>query len=157
MFEYKIGDKVYVQKKLVFGQIRQLLDLLKGIEIPAEADTMHIIDALGPKISKALAIVLTEKGKSPKDKDLDALAEEIQFNIEPETLLKVVEDFFDCNPVRSLLNELSRVMRKIEKHFNQATQLKKSFASLQEETLPEEMKSSGDTPQKKPDPTLTTG
>ena len=61
---YEIGGKTYTQKPLVLGQVRQLLDLLANVSIPADATAVGLINAIGDKLSLAIAIVLAEPGKS---------------------------------------------------------------------------------------------
>ena len=49
-FKYQIANKTYVQRPLVLGQIRQLLGILKDIDLPKEADPVSIAVALGDKL-----------------------------------------------------------------------------------------------------------
>jgi hypothetical protein len=72
MYKYQIGDKTYVQKKLVLGQWRQLLDLLKGLSVPQDLDAREIVSVFGDKLPYAPAIVLVEEGKSLREKDIVA-------------------------------------------------------------------------------------
>ncbi len=107
---YQIGGTTFEQRPLVLGQIRQLMAVLQGMEIPAGSGRLQIIDALGTRLEQALAVVLTEQGKSLRDKDLDALAAELEFSITHEQIIEVVEDFFTCNPIVSLLTRLTEAM-----------------------------------------------
>ncbi len=143
VFEYTIGGKKYVQKKLVLGQIRQLTNLLDGIAIPENSDTTAWVLALGSKISEALAIVLTEENASLADKDLAQNTKEIEFNIEPELVVEVVEDFFGCNPIASILGKLTGMIGNVVETTEKMTGLKDSASSSPGETLPDEEKSSG--------------
>lgn len=145
VYKYQIGDKTYVQKKLVLGQWRQLLDLLKGLSIPQDLGAREIVPVFGDKLSHALAIVLTEEGKHVRNKDMIALASELEFAIEPEMVLQVVEDFFDCNPIPSLLKRMSGIMGKISGKVG-ATGSKMSASSSPTETSPNGTPSSGDIP-----------
>lgn len=144
-YTYKIGDKTYLQKALVLGQWRQLLDLMQGLSIPQNLDVAGMISVFGNKLSYALAIVLTEEGTSARDKDMVALASEIEFVIGPELVLQVVEDFFDCNPIPSLLKRMSGIMGKISGKVG-ATGSKMSASSSPTETSPNGTPSSGDIP-----------
>ncbi len=150
-FTYTIGGKKYVQRPLVLGQVNQLMQLLKGMVIPERLDIMLLISLMGDRLSKALAIILIEDGcTSLKDRDLDVLAAEISFNVETETAIKVVEDFFDCNPIVSLLERLSGMTEKIrkvvdEKKISSAA----SSSSLPEATSQKETPSSGAIPSPK--------
>jgi hypothetical protein len=121
--KYEIGGKNYIQKPLVLGQIRQLLEVLKGVTIPANSDTLALVNAMSDRLPAALAVVLIPEGLSSlRDKDLDALALEIAFAITPEQTLGVVEDFFDCNPLPSLLNRLGMAAGKIKQQMTPKTE-----------------------------------
>ncbi len=111
-FKYQIGGKTYIQKPLVLGQVKQLNALLDGMVIPKDISVSGLIKLLGDKLPLALAIVLTEKGKHPKDKDIEALAKELEFEIDADTTSKVVEDFFDCNQIVSLIERIQGVINK---------------------------------------------
>ncbi len=138
MFVYEINGKKYVQTPLVWGQVRQLMNLLKGLEIPTGAGAMELIDVIGEKLPQALAIVLTEEGTSVKNKDLTALASEFDFDIPLGIMIKVIEDFFECNPTASYLETVARLIGGITGQTSLETPLKKSESSSAEETLPSE-------------------
>ncbi len=110
---YEIGDKIFVQAPLVLGQWKQLLDLLKTVNLSLEGGVARIANELGPSLPRALAIVLTEEGKSPREKDLDALADELMFLITPETVIDVLADFFVCNPIPSMLDRFGGMVGSI--------------------------------------------
>lgn len=112
-YTYEFGGKTYIQRPLVLGQLRQLLKVLKNVEIPGDATALGLIEAFGDKIQDVLAVVLTEQGTSLKDKNLTALADDLAFSVTPETAFQVCEDFFSCNPVSSLLERLTGAMGKI--------------------------------------------
>ncbi|WP_298434585.1 hypothetical protein [Geobacter sp.] len=149
---YEIDGKVYLQRPLVLGQIRQLMPILEGVAIHPQSDAMQLIGALGDKMPKALAVVLTPEGTSVRDKDLQALAEEIEFGISPEQVFVVVEDFFDCNPIASLLEKLSGAMVKIVAKLPQKIGSSPSSASSPTETLPAGTLFFGDSPPESADP-----
>jgi hypothetical protein len=113
--QYQIGEKVYIQKPLVLGQIKQFLTILQGIQLPATMDVMGIITALGDNLPKALAIVLIEApGDVPlKDRDITTIAAEIEYLVDLETAVKVAEDFFVCNPIASLYERISGMAKQI--------------------------------------------
>ncbi|NPU85554.1 MAG: hypothetical protein HPY65_13840 [Syntrophaceae bacterium] len=163
--QYEIGDKVYVQKPLVLGQIRQLLETLIDFRIPAEFTSAELINLLGSRLPAVLAVVLTEKDRSPKGKDLSAFADELEFTVSAETALKVVDDFFVCNPISSLFERMSGMMGKVAEGLQgriddlferiadriMAEMLKRigsktSSAPSPAETSPDETRSSGDSP-----------
>lgn len=133
--KYDIGGKIYVQRPLVLGQTRQLLRLLGGLELPGNLEIRSVIETLGESLPAALAVVLTEEGKNPKDKDLEALASELEFEITLDQTAQVVEDFFGCNPLPSLLDKLTEAAGKIGAGMK-AMPLKNSASSLPAETLP---------------------
>ncbi len=81
-------------------------ELLKEVKIPTDAGALGLIEALGDKLPAALAIVLTEDGKSPKHKDLAVQAEEMAFGVTPEMALEVIDHFFVMNPIASLLSRI---------------------------------------------------
>jgi hypothetical protein len=111
--KYVIGGNTYIQRPLVLGQLKQLLDVLKGITIPADMETIALVDALGGRLPKALAVVLNPEGLPLREKDIDDLAVEIEFAITLEQTVEVVEDFFACNPLPSLLSKLGMAAGKI--------------------------------------------
>jgi hypothetical protein len=121
---YAIGDKMFTQRALVLGQVNQLTGIMKGITFPADIDAVKMIALLSDKLPAALAIVLldtdsvTDKTKREvaeylSSRDLDALAKEIAFMVDPETTIKVIEDFFDCNPIPSLLARFTAFAGKV--------------------------------------------
>ena len=110
---YEFGGKVYVQNKLVWGQVKQLSFVVKDISFEGELTVQYLIDLLGDKLSSALAIVLVEEGKSLKDKDIAVLSEEIENTIPVDVMFQVIEDFFTCNPIASLLERLTGMMEKV--------------------------------------------
>jgi hypothetical protein len=142
--EYAIGDKAWQQRPLVLGQVKQLLDVLKGLEIPEGVGPTEIIGILGDRLPLALAIVLTEKGKSPRGKDLSAAAGELEFSITPEQILEVIADFFSCNPLSSVLERLAGLMDDLGRTMA-TTKIgsPKSASSSAPETSPGATESSG--------------
>jgi len=113
-YEYQIDNKTYVQKPLVLGQIEQLSTLLNGLEIKTDMQPEDIISVLKEKIPQALAIVLCEKGEKLKDKDIESFAKELKFAIDLDLTMDVITDFFECNPIVSLLKKLRDQAEKIK-------------------------------------------
>ena len=109
-YSYKIGETTYTQKPLVLGQYRLLMNLLKGINIPSDFDIIPLVTALGDKLSQAIAIVLNPIGIPLKDKNIEELTTEIEFEIDPDTVFTVVTDFFVCNDLPSLLKKMNKVI-----------------------------------------------
>lgn len=140
-YTYKIDEKTYVQRTLVLAQVRQLLDLLQGMQIPGNLDALGLVSLLGDRLPLLLAVVLTEKGKSAKNKDLPALADELEYAISPEQTITVIEDFFGCNPLSSILTRLAGMAEKITAQIG--TGSPSSPASSAPETSPDATGSSG--------------
>ncbi len=145
MPEYSINEKTYYQNKLVLGQWRQLLDILKGLTIPGNVDVLGMVDILGDRLPLALAVVLNPEGVALKDKDLPALADELEYTISADAVIKVIEDFFECNPLPSILAKLSQAAGILDGMMTK-TQSTPSSSSSPPETSPGEIASSGDTP-----------
>ena len=120
-YKYEIGGVVYEQKKLVLGQINQLIGLLKEVNIPAEATAMNLITALGDKLPLAIAIVLHKPEVKLKDKDIKEVADEIEFEMSPELALEVIEDFFDLTHISSLLEKVGKTVEKVEEKMKMET------------------------------------
>lgn len=141
---YEIDGTTYEQRPMVLGQIRQLMSVLQGLKIPADGGSLQVIAALGGRLGEALAVVLTEQGKSLRGKDLAALATELEFTISPDQTIDVVEDFFTCNPIASLLQRLTTAMGGITGGMmGMVTGSKTPASSSLEETSPAEETSSG--------------
>ncbi|MDA8104657.1 MAG: hypothetical protein M0Z71_04690 [Nitrospiraceae bacterium] len=155
-FKYTIGGKTYMQRPLVLGQIMQLMALLKGLVIPKGIGALGLVSLLGDRLPEAIAVVLVPEGVVLKDKDISALAEDIGFEIEPDTAIEVVENFFDLNPLSLILQKLSGMAEKIAGKIV-ATSSVTSSASSPGETLPDGTKSYGDTPTKSASPISATG
>jgi hypothetical protein len=98
VMKYEINGKKYIQKPLVIGQIKQIAGLLNDFQMKEAPSTMDFISALGDKLPNFFAIILVEEGKSPKDKDLNLMAKELE-QCSLETAIKVIDDFFSCNPL----------------------------------------------------------
>jgi len=110
---YEIDGRKFVQRPLVWGQIRQLLSVLDGVEFRQGMTTLELIKLLGDKIPDALSVVLTEQGQSIREKDLTALADFLGFSTPVETVVTVIEDFFDCNPTGSYLEKVNEALGKV--------------------------------------------
>ena len=131
---YEIGGKIYEQRELSFGQLKQLAVVLEGITPPEEPNIKQFIMAIGDQLDHALAVVLTEKGTHPADKDLSALAKDLAFSISPTQVLDVVEDFFTINPVADLLKRLTGLVPGLVALHPAAIRPKSLSSSSQEET-----------------------
>ena len=173
-FKYEIDGRTYLQRPLVLGQIDQLIECLEGMAMPQSFSPIAIKQALGEKFYTALAVVLIpvppgvepSGGKAPakastpisellKNKDVPALAEELRWSIDHETTLEVIDHFFECNPIASILNRLTEAMLRMSVGAGLAPARKAAPASPDngsgilssssvKETSPSETKSSGD-------------
>ncbi|MCF6267634.1 MAG: hypothetical protein L3J57_13975 [Desulfuromusa sp.] len=141
---YEIAGKTYEQRPLVFGQWQQLNRIIDGLEIPAALTPRSLTGAFADRLDQILAVVLTEKDKSPRDKDLAQLAEHLAFEMSPEQVAEVVTDFFDCNPIHSVLNLVVGITEKITSTVTQATGSNNASLCSLEETGLNETKSSGE-------------
>jgi hypothetical protein len=161
---YKIGGKDYSQKKLVLGQIRQLLCLMKEsgllqgkeILIPTNISTKDLVDFLSDKgemLSKWISIILKEDRIPLSEKNLGAMTSEIDFSIEMEQAMEVIRDFFDFLNLISLSEKLVTMMVEIESQIMNQIGLEKPASSSQEEISPSETLSSGDLQSKNASPT----
>ena len=152
-FSYTIGGKKFVQRPLVLGQILLLTTLLKGLPEMMSLGPNALITTMGHRMPDALAIALIPEDSKMSDKSNEGkrrfLAEEISFSIDADTVVKVVEDFFDCNPIVSLMEKLSGATEKIAGQIKElkTKQSTPSAQSSPEETSPSATTSSGDIPQ----------
>jgi hypothetical protein len=162
---YEVEGRKYTQKKLVLGQIAQLMELLKETTIPSllllsrdndnpglSINADGISRLLGEKLPRAVAIAIAEEGVPLADKDLDQLESHVRWNFDPETTMKVVEDFFTCNPIVSLLEMYVGMMKKMKESIVK-TGSKKSVSCSPGETSRSAAGSSGDTPPQSADRT----
>ncbi len=118
---YKIGEKEFEIKPLVIGQVFDLLKILENIRIPenvAEISIPQMVDILGPRVSRALAIVLVETGKDPFEylstRDLDQVEKYLQYQMTPDLALEVIGDFFEGNHFSLLLKSMNTGMDRIK-------------------------------------------
>ena len=145
-FKYEIGGRVLYQKPLVLGQVKQLIFILKGLVLPYSLTVAGIVMALGDKAPQALAILLNEENVSLKDKKVEEIQDLIEENLDIEQTIKVIEDFFDCNPIASISEAMIGLTNKVQTTMIQASSLTGSALSSQEGISQKEMISSGDTP-----------
>lgn len=109
---YEIGGKTYIQKALVLGQISQLTALLGDVSFFTGYGPMGIISALGDKLPRAVAIVLTPEGVPLKSKNISEVEDAVS-ELDPLITVQVVEDFFICNPVVAIFERLTGMAEKI--------------------------------------------
>jgi hypothetical protein len=146
MFEYEIGGRKFVQKALVLGQVKLLINTIKGVTLPRDATPASLVIALGDKVSDVLAIVLSEEGIPLKNKKLRDVQDLIEEHLSIEQSIGMVEDFFDCNPIASISEAMIGLAKKVEQVMTAKVSKEPSTESaspLVEETLPSETISSG--------------
>ena len=148
VFEYEIGGKKYTQEALVWAQIKQLKNLLSGTRMPEDLNVMSVIDTFEEAMPKAVAIVLREDGQKLKEKNIDDLAEMFEEHLELETMVDVVENFFLCNRIGSLLQKIGKVFGNLTNKID-LTSLTEQLQHSQKETSQKKTKSSGNTHRKK--------
>jgi hypothetical protein len=118
---YEFGGRKYAQAKMVWGQVKQLNAVIKGIQFPASGLTVPaIVELLGEEVPMVLAIILTEEGTSIKDKNLDALAADFEYGIPLDIIIQVFEDFFEINPITSVLEKLAIGVQSMRKKMEMA-------------------------------------
>ena len=144
MPEYTINGTLYTQSALVLGQWRQLLNILKDVAVPADASAGQLAVILGDRLPAAFAVVLNPAGVSLRDKDLRAVADDLEFALSTETAIQVIEDFFVCNPLSSLLERIGGVAGNLAPAETGTTPLTGLWSSSAGGTSPSGTASSGE-------------
>lgn len=114
MYEYEIEERKFVQKPLVWGQVKQMKTFVSEIKVDSNFNPIDALDLLGDNIPKFCAIVLREVGQNPKDKDVEELARFFEEALDVGTSMQVVEDFFVCNPTDLISRNLLGLARTIK-------------------------------------------
>ncbi|GAB6191153.1 hypothetical protein [Desulfocastanea catecholica] len=147
--KYTIGGKVYTQRIMVLGQIRQLTEAIGGVEIPAGARLGNIAGILGDRLPHCAAAVLQPEGVEHQDKDVAAMAKEFTEHLDIATAGRVIDDFFVLTPATTLAEMIGRlggVLRMIAAGTKAtATGSNSSSSSSPVETSPSGPTSSGAT------------
>lgn len=143
--KYDCGGKTYVQRPLVWGQWMQLMDVLKDIQLPNVIEPAVLINVLKDRLMPLLAIVLTEEGQPVKGKDLSALADELSFVLTPDQIFDVVSDFFDINPMHSLLEKLKNASGKMGSLIGSTEALTKESSSSEPLSISQQETSGAET------------
>jgi len=108
-FIYIINGKEYVQKKLVLMQWNQLLKVIEGVSFTLDSSPTSMVYQLGERVPEALAIVLCETNISIREKNIESVKEDMEL-ADIDIAVKVIEDFFGCNPIVSLLEKFQGLM-----------------------------------------------
>lgn len=127
-FEYEVNGNRYLQRRLVYGQIIQLNEVVKGIRFPVRPNPAgpeqppvvsmvpaDWVEALGATLIEVLGVALIPEDGKLEDKDPAALARELRWSLDAETTMQAAEDFFDCNPLSSLSDLGERATRLLAK------------------------------------------
>jgi len=69
-----------------------------------------ITGMIGESMDTAIAIMICEEGKSLKEKNIDKLAEAIRYELDMDTSMQIVEDFFLLNDLTSLVTRVAGIM-----------------------------------------------
>lgn len=107
--KYTIDGKIYIQRPIVLGQLVMLIEELQGMEIN-DMSAIGLIRGLGGRLPLAMAIVLTPDGIRIKDKDVPAVADELERTLDIDTAMEVIEDFFSFNPISSISRRMKGAM-----------------------------------------------
>ena len=112
---YEIGDRPFIQRPLVLGQVEQLLEALKGARFPLDSDNRAgMIIALADRLPAVMAVVLTPLGQKDEleAKDLAGIAGHLARTCDLKLATEVVEDFFALTPVFSIYERIAALMSK---------------------------------------------
>jgi hypothetical protein len=103
-----VDDREFIQRKLVLAQMEQLVERLKDVKWPdfGNFNLLSFYEAIGSRLPVAMAIILTEKGSNPKEKDIDALTDDMRFGLPLEESIRALKDFFLLNPTASIAASL---------------------------------------------------
>lgn len=97
---YLIGEREFFLANLVIGQWQQLSELSVNTETFIKNDTVETDNIVKNilkhiPVARFIAIILNEKGKLLKDKDIDELEDYLMWNIEPDLAGGIITDFLD--------------------------------------------------------------
>lgn len=144
---YTINGKQYQLQRLVLAQVKQFIEFMKVLpwaEIPADFNLMGLLGAIGDDLPRGLAIILVEKGTSPRDKDLEALTEDFRDSVDVDLATEIMLDFFEQNRVGSILERWAPVVKNRLKTIQEEMTLsKESPSSSPGEISANEKESSG--------------
>lgn len=140
--KYQIGGRTYVQRPLVLGQWQQLMDVAATVQLPAVLDMTAMTIALGKKIQDALAVILTEEGQKPENKDLAEVAKHLQFNIDGEMITEVIDHFLELQG-RTFYQRLPAIREKLRALWRKPDGSQNSVSQSQGAISPKETGVSG--------------
>jgi len=123
---------------------------MRGIAIPSDLNPISLVTALGENLFAVMAVIITEEGLTPRDKDISQLAVEIEYGVTPETAIEVIAHFFELNPIPSLLNHLWALTAQIKEKLTEIG-LTNSASLSAAGTSPDETGSFGISPSERQD------
>lgn len=139
---YEIGGRRFIQRSLVWGQAKQILKEIEGVELPSEYSVQDILKILEGKLPSLIAIVLIPEGETARTKDNKAITEFFEWEMSIDQMAAVVEDFFGCNPIplwfEKVTSKLGTGTQGLEKYLGKETGLTETSPSSAEETSPSE-------------------
>lgn len=103
-----IDGRQFVQRRLVLGQMEQLVDVMRDVKWPSfdNFNLLSFYEAIGGKLPVALAVVLVESGKDLREKDVDSLADDLRYSMPLDEGVRALKDFFVLNPTASIARSL---------------------------------------------------
>jgi hypothetical protein len=125
--KYEIGDRTFIQRPLLIGQVIPLIENLQGIELKS-MDPKSIMGALGPRLTKILAVLLIPEGVRPKDRDLDEIQAHLDDYLAATTATEIMTDFFVFTPPSSLLSAVKALIDQGSESLKMVTDLSGSSA-----------------------------
>jgi hypothetical protein len=150
--KYTLNGKTYVQRALVLGQIRQLAAVLNSLIFPPDLSALQILVVIGDQLPAAAACVLRDEngsipwirtemiGNNPviscDPERFSAHVLEIADVLTAEAAVKVIEDFFGCNPIASLWEKLSGIEQKLRQAKTAAASLTRQSSESPAGTSP---------------------
>jgi len=134
--KYVIGEKTFIQRRLVWGQVKQLIKEIEGVELPSSPTPRDILTVFEAKLPRLVGIMLIPEGQTAKSKNIDEMIELFEWELGVDQIMEIIEDFFDCNPIPLWLEKVNKGMGKltsgIESFSGKETGLTEMLQSSQE-------------------------
>ena len=136
--KYIIGEKPFIQKKVVWGQAKQIIKEIESVELPSSYTPKDVLRVLESRIPKLIAIVLIPEGQTAKTKNNDEMLEFFEWEMSIEQTVRIIEDFFVCNPIPSWLDKVGAGMEAMTGGFEKSLETEIGLTEMsqfsQEET-----------------------
>ena len=111
--KYEIGGQIFIQRRLVWGQVKQLIKEIEGIELPSDLAPRDILTVFEAKLPRLVSIVLIPEGQTAKSKNIDEMLELFEWELGVDQIMEIIEDFFDCNPIPLWLEKINKGVGKM--------------------------------------------